>query len=59
MLVDGEYQPLFCSDVWAFGLLPLELAGSIKPAEHAQIVEEYLEVRKHGHHLFASSYWKS
>lgn len=50
MLVDGQYQPLFCSDVWAFGLLALELTGGSKPAEHTTLVEEYLEeVRQQGH----------
>ena len=48
--LDGKYQPLFSSDMWAFGLLALELAGGSQPAEHAQLVKEYLqEAKQHGH----------
>lgn len=49
MMLDGKYQPLFSSDVWAFGLLALELAGGSKPAEHSRLVKEYLRQRGHHH----------
>ena len=47
MLLDGKYQPCCSSDMWAFGLLALELTGGSKPAQHQQLMEEYLE--QHGH----------
>lgn len=50
MLQDGKYQPYYSSDMWAFGLLALELTGGSKPAEHSQLMEEYLDDhRQPGH----------
>lgn len=43
ILLDGEYQPLYSSDVWAFGLLALDLIGGSMPAQHSKLMEEYLE----------------
>ena len=41
--------------MWAFGLLALELTGGSKPAQHQQLVEEYLEAPgQYGHDAITS-----
>lgn len=50
MLLDGEYQPLFCSDVWAWGQLALQMTGGEQPQEHVRLLntKEYLEELEQG-----------
>ena len=50
LLLDGEYQPLFPSDVWALGLLMLDLAGGKRPAEHIRLLysPDYLQEVQQG-----------
>ena len=44
-LVDARYKPLFSSDVWALGLVMLEVVGGRKPQQHLDVLssQEYLE----------------
>ena len=50
MLLDGEYQPLFASDVWALGQLALVLAGGSQPKEHVRLqnTQEYIQELQQG-----------
>ncbi|KAL3140831.1 Suppressor of Sensor Kinase (SLN1) [Trebouxia sp. C0010 RCD-2024] len=44
-LVDARYKPLFSSDVWALGLVMLEVVGGRKPQQHLDVLsrQDYLE----------------
>ncbi|KAL3148099.1 Suppressor of Sensor Kinase (SLN1) [Trebouxia sp. C0009 RCD-2024] len=44
-LVDAQYKPLFSSDVWALGLVMLEVVGGRKPQQHLDVLsrQDYLE----------------
>ena len=50
MLLDGEYQPLFASDVWALGQLALVLTGGSQPQEHVRLqnTQEYIQELQQG-----------
>lgn len=52
MLLDGEYQPLFGSDVWALGQLALTLVVGSQPPEHVRLqnTQEYLHELEQGTH---------
>ena len=44
-LVDASYNPLCSSDVWALGLVMLEVVGGHKPEQHLDVLtrQDYLE----------------
>lgn len=57
LLLDGHYQPLFASDVWALGQLGLGLARGKQPEEHVRLQDsrEYLQELELGIHDLTSS----
>lgn len=50
MLLEGEYQPLFTSDVWALGQLGLILIGGKQPKEHRRLQnsKKYIQELENG-----------
>ena len=43
--MDARYKPLFSSDVWALGLVMLEVVGGRRPQQHLDVLsrQDYLE----------------
>jgi hypothetical protein len=57
LLLDGHYQPLFASDVWALGQLGLGLAGGKQPEKRVRLQDsrEYLQELEQGTNDLTSS----